>query len=138
MRSYAAHLALAEDLSDTLDLLSQRVRYVLDHRRLLLHLSMRYLGRHGSLHLADDDAAIRSAGEELIGVVERRLPLLVGEDGVGAGLDQVFNDQVVPVSSCDVQGRVHHIVSLFVDVLPLPDNNADEVKFTIMASFPNV
>lgn len=99
---------------------------------------MRYLCGHCSLGLGEDGVAVGTSAKEIIGIVERRLSPFIGEDGVCAGLHQVLNDQVVTIGCCYMERGVHLVVCLLVYVLTLTDNDANEVKFTIVGSLPDV
>ena len=97
-----------------------------------------YFGRHCSFGCGEDNVTISSIAKVLISVVERRLSLFVCQNGVGTSLHQVFHDQVVTVSSCNVKWGIHLLVSLLIYVLALADNDADKVKFAIVASLPYI
>lgn len=74
----------------------------------------------------------------LVEQLHRRLALLVGDDWVGVGLDQVLHDQIVRVCRSYVQRGALLLLRLLVDVLAFTDNDPDLVKVSILACLPDI
>ena len=103
-----------------------------------MQLCERYFSGHGSFGLDEDDVAICSIAKVLISVVKRGLSPFICQNGVCTSLHQVFHDQVMPIGCRNMKRSVTLLVCLLIYVLALTENDADKIKFTIVAGLPNV